>query len=363
MNSIPHQHQDDRATKDGTTPPAWEKATTRSGRRGRAHRAFEAGTTPVELFTRPLRPLRRWPARIAMGATVASLLVYPLMLAGADETNPPASTNELQEVEELAQARVLSHSNEPEPGDDLKLNNEPARSGNFGETNGVVPAAAAARRARSEFPQTVPAKLDQSPTPAPATSPQPTTPATISALPASDRSQTNIATGSRPSTPRMDYTVFKIIADRNIFDPNRVPHRPNAPRPQPKVTESFALVGTMSYAKGNFAFFNGSSSGYRKALKSTDTIAGYTVMDIEPDGVTLAAGTNQVQLRIGMSLRRQEGGEWLVATGTEAYAASTTARPPSSGPATESATSQPGASSGGDMSELEKRMMQRREQQ
>src|SRR5258708_26357979 len=77
---------------------------------------------------------------------------------------------------------------------------------------------------------------------------------------------------------RRDYSAFRIIAERNIFNPNRSGRsgRSAARAAEGRVaTPSFALVGTMGYEQGRFAFFDGSSSEYRKALEPADSIAGY----------------------------------------------------------------------------------------
>src|ERR1700683_5299008 len=72
----------------------------------------------------------------------------------------------------------------------------------------------------------------------------------------------------------LDLKSFDIITSRNIFDQSR---RPRNVRPPPKITvvDTFTLVGTMSYEKGTFAFFDSNRSEYRKTLKASDTIAGY----------------------------------------------------------------------------------------
>ena len=44
----------------------------------------------------------------------------------------------------------------------------------------------------------------------------------------------------------------------------------------------FVLVGTMSYEKGFFAFFDGSHSDYKRVLKREETIAGFKVAAIGP---------------------------------------------------------------------------------
>jgi hypothetical protein len=117
------------------------------------------------------------------------------------------------------------------------------------------------------------------------------------------------------------------------------------------VTESFSLVGTMSYEKGTFAFFDGTSAGYRKVLKLADAIAGYKVTNITPNYVKLTSGTNQLELRVGMQMRREDEGEWLLASQAEAYA-SAAAAPNAERP----------AASGGDDNEVLKRLMRQREE-
>ena len=121
------------------------------------------------------------------------------------------------------------------------------------------------------------------------------------------------------SPSRLDYTSFRLVTERNIFNSRRsaryVPSERTRTRSAP--TDAFALVGTMSYEKGLFAFFDGSSSDYRKVLKQEDTIAGFKIADIQPSYVKLASPTNQVELRVGMQLRHGESGEWQVADRTE----------------------------------------------
>ena len=53
----------------------------------------------------------------------------------------------------------------------------------------------------------------------------------------------------------------------------------------------------MSYRKGMFAFFNGTSDDYRKALQQGGTIAGYTVAKIDIDGVQLKVSGNTIDTK------------------------------------------------------------------
>jgi hypothetical protein len=112
-----------------------------------------------------------------------------------------------------------------------------------------------------------------------------------------------------------DWNSFKILYQRNIFNPNRNPRRAKeTPRPRAPHYDSFTLVGTMSYEKGSFAFFDGSSSEYRKTLKLSDTIAGYRIAKITADSVSLAGASNQLlRLPVGVQIKRPEGGRWAVA--------------------------------------------------
>ena len=79
------------------------------------------------------------------------------------------------------------------------------------------------------------------------------------------------------SSARLDYLAFRIIAERNIFNQNRSrgsDSNGSRYRQDRRVrADAFALRGTMSYEKGRFAFFDGTSSDYRKAVQADDTIA------------------------------------------------------------------------------------------
>jgi hypothetical protein len=119
----------------------------------------------------------------------------------------------------------------------------------------------------------------------------------------------------------------KFIAARNIFDPDREPNVPYAPRPRTTYTapvvrqvDSFSLVGIIGYGEGRLAgvhaFFNGSSLQYQKAAQLNDSIAGFKVAGIAADSVTLVSGTNRMVLEIGEQLHNDGIGHWLFANGT-----------------------------------------------
>lgn len=128
--------------------------------------------------------------------------------------------------------------------------------------------------------------------------------------PGSNRAPSSSTADLSSAGSSLDYSAFRLVATRNIFDPNRAPRTSRAPSQPAKTTESFTLVGTLSYEKGSFAFFDGTSSDYKKAVKTNDSIAGYTIAAISNDSVKLEQNTNVVQLAVGTQMRRQDDGSW-----------------------------------------------------
>lgn len=124
-----------------------------------------------------------------------------------------------------------------------------------------------------------------------------------------------------PGSVTRDYASFGLIAERNIFNPNRSRHSPYARSEyrRPVRTEAFSLIGTMSYEKGLFAFFDGTSSDFRKSAKPNDEIAGYKITEIAYNKVKLAINTNEIELLIGMQMRREDEGDWMLRPQTESY--------------------------------------------
>jgi len=78
----------------------------------------------------------------------------------------------------------------------------------------------------------------------------------------------------------------------------------------------------MRYEKGLFAFFDGTRSDYRKVLKQDDTIAGFKITAIEPSHVMLGSATNEIDLRVGKQMRREDEGEWRMSDRPEVIEAS-----------------------------------------
>jgi len=165
-----------------------------------------------------------------------------------------------------------------------------------------------------------------------------------------------------------DYPAFsRFITDRNIFDPGRYAHnstRTYRPPRSIRSTPTFTLVGTMSYEKGMFAFFDGNNSDLRKVLYPSDTngIAGFIVSEITLTGVKLQTADKKqtVQMKIG-EMMRQEGNEWQPAGRGELAASTAESAAPTVGSSSSDASTAPGSAS--EPNDVLKKLMQLREKE
>jgi hypothetical protein len=132
--------------------------------------------------------------------------------------------------------------------------------------------------------------------------------------------------GEAPGTAVRDFTDFKLITDRNIFDPNRRAPRVGGTPPRPPVVDSFTFSGTMGYSKGWFAFFDGTSADLSKVAEEGDTIGGHKITEIGHDLVCLTLHeTNEVKLTVGMQMRRSSDGSWRPAAASSVAGSSVAA--------------------------------------
>ncbi len=359
-----HPLPNDTAAGDLTAPATLALRTreTRGRRPAGLVAALAAAFAPLSLVDRGVM-IRRRGLRTMLSA---ALLPWAIALAQEPPAGPETATN-------VPPAAATNAAPEPPSGPPEAApeaapeapEHPPAEAGEEPAANAASDAApfAAARRA------VIPAR------PAPATTsnlPLATTnvPGEFPAnTPAS--AATNASAGAAGETPAgpaetaatanpnpLSFAAFKLIVDRNIFDPNRQPHRPGYhPARKNPVVDSFALVGTMTYAKGRFAFFDGTSSEYRKQAQAADTIADYKIAAIATDHVELVCKTNKVNLAIGMQLRREDEGDWTMSEQSGAFGGAGTGTNAASGSADSGAA--PGGLSAG-ASDILKKLMERR---
>lgn len=157
----------------------------------------------------------------------------------------------------------------------------------------------------------------------------------------------------------LDYSAFRVIADRNIFNSGRSSRTArNGERPRQVQVDTFSVVGTLSYAKGDVAFFDGSSALYRRPLKVGESIAGHKVLAITAEEVQLESDGKKVTLKVGGQMRREDEGPWEMASAGVSHNFVSSAAGPGS-----SSSGSSDSSSGGEVSDALKRLLQKREQE
>ncbi len=117
---------------------------------------------------------------------------------------------------------------------------------------------------------------------------------------------------SAEKTSGSDFEAFRMITDRNIFNPNRVSRARAAPEEEPVRIDNVSLVGTLLSDAGKLAFFDSPDRGYRKTLREGETLGGLTVKEVTPSGVQLVQQDQVLSLRVNEQLRRTPGSNWRV---------------------------------------------------
>ena len=156
-------------------------------------------------------------------------------------------------------------------------------------------------------------------------------------------------------TGRVGFSAFQVISRKNIFNLNRTGRRRDRGRSQ-RGGDAFSLVGTMSYGKGTFAFFDGTASEYKKVLQDSDAIAGYKVVEITPTSVKLETGGKQVTMKVGTQMRHETEGGWQLVANSELSQ-------PSVEETAATLSDTTSSSSSDEPNDVLRRLMQRREQE
>ncbi len=118
----------------------------------------------------------------------------------------------------------------------------------------------------------------------------------------------------------VSYESFRIVVDRNIFDPGRSPGRParsEAPEVQsqtPAQNDRVSLYGALIDGGTAVAFFSGTRDEYNRVARQGETIAGYRVIEIRTQSVELEKDGERIDLPVGAGLSRPGEGGWTVIT-------------------------------------------------
>ena len=180
------------------------------------------------------------------------------------------------------------------------------------------------------------------------------------------------------ASPGTGESAFKIITERNIFNANRSGGQVRLASRRPAQIETFTLVGTLAYEKGTFAFFEGSSSEFTKAMKPDSVIAGHKLVDIYANSVKLEADGKNIELPVGSQMRREDAGLWQVAVAEARGSGASSNSSSRSSPSDRGSVASPGSgtnsesgskpspntsSSSADQAQVLKRLMERREKE
>ncbi|MCP5516469.1 MAG: hypothetical protein H7A45_04325 [Verrucomicrobiales bacterium] len=184
---------------------------------------------------------------------------------------------------------------------------------------------------------------------------------------------------TRPSSGTPDsrsYERFRLIEERNIFNSERRKPLPAGRTPPPEPTrpprtQTISLNGTICYESKAFAFLGGSESEFRGIFSPGDKVGNLTLATVDSHGVTLTGGEAPLRVPVGQGLQRSGDDPWRVSSVTSGAFASSNSTgdrrpssvsgsPPADNPA--AAAESGGAESGG-MSEIMRRMMERRRAQ
>lgn len=177
------------------------------------------------------------------------------------------------------------------------------------------------------------------------------------------------------------FNTFRLVTQRNIFNPDRrrpppVSERRTPPPRQPD-PDIVRLTGTMLYQDRQIAFFDGSDRDFRGAKEVEQNIADLVVEQITTDRVFLrrVGSDEKIVMMVGTQLRRVGDDPWETQTGGRGSFPSSSAsrsRSVSStrGPATDSGAGadsdgggESAAASDASASEILKRLMEKRRQE
>ena len=168
------------------------------------------------------------------------------------------------------------------------------------------------------------------------------------------------------------YNGFRFVKTRNVFDPNRsaAPKERREERAAPRAprADSLALTGTMVTSGKSLAFFSGSRSDYSKVISAGDMVGKFKLGEITSAGVTLEHDGKSTPLAIGRQLTIGESGSTTeepisTAPPVEPSADAPVASADGGGAETPTAPPPTAAPAAGGMSEVMRKMIERRQKE
>ena len=167
-----------------------------------------------------------------------------------------------------------------------------------------------------------------------------------------------------------DIEEFRIIWDRNIFDPNRTASFNDSGDDggsyETPMGDRLVLLGVMIDGGEAVAFFDGSPSELGGNIELGGEIVGYRIVSIRTDYVKLAKGDQRIKIAVGAGLIREGEGEWEPSEGPLERVSNIVDTPEvNDDPAPTSSSSDETNTESGDSSDDDvlRRMMERRNQE
>lgn len=115
--------------------------------------------------------------------------------------------------------------------------------------------------------------------------------------------------------PKLD--EFKILIERNIFDPNRRPnYMPPPPSATPPEQPKIALAGVFLDPSETVAIFEGTRPEYNVAIHQGGILMGYRLSKIHPDKVQLTMDGTKLEMPVAAKLVLNTRNVWELTTDT-----------------------------------------------
>ncbi len=149
--------------------------------------------------------------------------------------------------------------------------------------------------------------------------------AAVVAVPTEDRTAVGSKSAEVSSSTRSGRKNYEVVVTRNIFNPDRG-RRPPPPktikverRPEPPKAERLVLTGTLVAENGNYGFFDGTKSDYRKVVRANSEIGGLKVIEITSKHASMQDGTNVFELKVGSEMAKQPDAPWKLSEGRSGF--------------------------------------------